>query len=133
MDNLALHSSAIGAQVGTFYGTPIFSFDATIAKAQGDEESRLRIAESQILGLETSPELNPGETVCKDGIIRRTTTSEFLGTEFRAKDPDGTLRVPVSEAAGHVEAGAFIHWRPNGGADTTALLYLEEAFDAPIS
>jgi hypothetical protein len=132
MDNLALNNGAIGAQVGTFYGTPIFSFDETIAKAQGDEESRLRIAESQILGLETSPELNPGETICKDNLIRRATTSEFLGSEFRAKDPDGTLRVPVSDAAGHVEAGEFVHWRPNGFTDESVLLYTEEAFNVPI-
>jgi hypothetical protein len=62
-----------------------------------------------------SAEILPGEELCKDNIIRRTSTVETRGNEYYKQEhnEDNTKRVSIAEARIASDAGAVVYWRPN--------------------
>ena len=128
MDALNVNESAIGTQVGSFYGSPIYSYIPEASEAQATAEARRQAALSRVLGDGVSPELLPGEVVCTDGIIRRTTTAEHQGPTYDDfKAPEDAIKLSLEDAKKRTEEGAFIHWRPRN--EEYALLYTDQVFD----
>jgi hypothetical protein len=77
-------------------------------------------------------EVLPGEEICADNIIRRTTTAEAQGDAYykQEKAEENTQKISIAEAQVHYEAGALLTWRPDRVTNKLseyALLH-EEAF-----
>ena len=75
-------------------------------------------------------EILPGELICDDRIVRRSTTSEALGTEFYNYEvPTAARKVPLEIARKLMDEGAMITWRPNRVVSATeefAIVHEEE-------
>src|SRR5208282_3558556 len=90
------------------------------------EDSLTRLSKMLALDLEMRRQLNmteinsaevlPGEEICNDSIVRRSTTAEAMGeTAFQAAQlAQPGRKVTIEEARILMSAGANVMWRPNG-------------------
>lgn len=99
-----------------FCGLPIYGLDAEAAEADLIvEEVRLTVKNST--GQSIPAEVLPGEEICADNIIRRTTTTEAIGYDnyynqaYAEKD---AKHVSIGVARLEAAAGKLITWRPDG-------------------
>lgn len=115
LDQITLHSGDISdAIIGVFCGTPVRTVDFNLS-----EDLALELAQDIIIANKAageSPsylEVLPGEEVCADGIIRRTTSAEARGEVFYNYElPPDVFKVSVSEAQ-KLSDRKTITWRPN--------------------
>jgi hypothetical protein len=113
---LAIHNDDLGPVVGSFMDTPIYSYDKTKTLLRDASDARIRIGLSS--GSSIPAEVLPGEVICEDNIIRRSTTAEAQGyDEFHKiaiEVPKDSRRVTIEEARKLSAEGANILWRPEG-------------------
>lgn len=131
IDNLVAHDSRIDREsVGTFCGSPIFSMDEkgmdadVLAAVYVNVKVGKKQREEGLVG--TTAEILPGEELCTDNIIRRSTTAEAIGYDaFYAQQREKVVNakeVTLAQARKAAKAGAMITWLQN-----TALIHQEEA------
>jgi hypothetical protein len=118
LDTLTVHNDRVTEVVGEFCGTPVFRMDIDDVDFDAARDSRRAVlmAQSQETPSVSTAATLPGEEVCADGIVRRTTTAESVGEEYynkEYKDPENTRRVSIAEARIASDAGAMVTWRPN--------------------
>lgn len=100
--------------VGNFCGTPIVTLDSLGIEADELRDLNLRLMLSS--GVSVPPEILPGEEICSDGIIRRSTTAEAIGYDNyhnqEAIEADAE-RVSIATAREALRNGRLVHFRPN--------------------
>lgn len=116
LDSLIAHNDSVSEVVGAFCGTPIYALAVSSMDMATERETRNAVLASKEFG--ESPnvaEVLPGEEICADGIIRRTTTAEAVGDDYykQEKAEENTQKISIAEAQVHSEAGALVTWRPN--------------------
>ena len=79
LDILFAHHSRIGEAVGTFCGSPIVKLDELGMEVDRQRDAVNIIANSS--GTSIPAEVMPGEMICADNVIRRTTTREVTGEQ----------------------------------------------------
>lgn len=116
LDNNIAHDSRVQRDnvVGTFCGAPIITLDEVGMDVDvvRDQNRRLSVSSGQSI----PPEVLPGEEVCSDNVIRRTTTAEAMGYETyhnQAATELGTKRGGIEEGRLAADAGKLVMWRPN--------------------
>jgi len=100
--------------VGSFCGQRIVTIDALGADADEVADLHLRLMASS--GTSFPAEVLPGEEVCADGIIRRTTTAEAVGYDTyhnQEQIETGQKRVSIADARKAAKDGAVVYFRPN--------------------
>ena len=113
LDNLIAHDSRRNRNepLGFFCGSPVFALDKRGMDVDALVDVK-RIVDMQIDAPNTA-EVLPGETICADNIIRRTTTAEHRGDAFYAQLEenivDGKL-VSTEEARQASQQGAMVTW-----------------------
>lgn len=132
LDLLYSHSKNVGQKVvGEFCGSPIVTLDERAIDIDLLIETARIIEVNRSLGVESSiVEVLPGEVICPDNIVRRSTTSEAVGESFYAYEvPKGTVKVSIELATLAAIAGEMIYFRPDGkvGDGEFALRYEEAA------
>jgi hypothetical protein len=130
LDITYAHSSRVGSAVGSFCGSPIVELDEIGMEV--DVENELQSVIKNSTGTSIAAEVLPGEEICTDNIIRRTTTAEAQGDAYykQEKAEENTQKISIAEAQVHYEAGALLTWRPDRVTNKLseyALLH-EEAF-----
>jgi len=119
LDTTTVHNDRVATVVGDFNGTPVYSMDIAEVDFDAARESRRAVlaAQNQAEPSVSTAELNAGEAVCPDNVIRRGTTLEVRGDEYynAVKDPENTQRISIGEALAYAEMalGATVTWRPN--------------------
>jgi hypothetical protein len=134
LDSLYTHSKNVGTEkLGEFCGSPIVSLnEKEIDIDRAIDLDRTRLSNSLFPSAETDfVILLPGEVVCEDGVIRRSTSAEAVGyDEFHAfKVPADTKKVSIADARLASLAGELVTWRPNRvtGQEEFALIHTQEA------
>jgi len=117
LDTTTVHNDRVATVVGDFNGTPVYSMDIAEVDFDAARESRRAVlaARNQAEPSVSTAELNAGEAVCPDNVIRRGTTLEVRGDEYynAVKDPENTKRIKVVYARVFEEINSIITWRPN--------------------
>src|ERR1700685_2461414 len=119
LDTTTVHNDRVATVVGDFNGTPVYSMDIAEVDFDAARESRraVRAAQNQAEPSVSTAELNAGEAVCPDNVIRRGTTLEVRGDEYynAVKDPENTQRISIAEAriVDYATPGTLVTWRPN--------------------
>jgi len=117
LDTTTVHNDRLATVVGDFNGTPVYSMDIAEVDFDAARESRRAVlaARNQAEPSVSTAELNAGEAVCPDNVIRRGTTLEVRGDEYynAVKDPENTKRIKVVYARVFEEINSIITWRPN--------------------
>jgi len=75
------HSKNVGEQVGNFCDVPILAMDMFELDVDVALDSQRTVLINKAMGCSETPntaEVLPGETICPDNIIRRTTTAEAI-------------------------------------------------------
>jgi hypothetical protein len=102
LDTTTVHNDRVATVVGDFNGTPVYSMDIAEVDFDAARESRRAVlaAQNQAEPSVSTAELNAGEAVCPDNVIRRGTTLEVRGDEYynAVKDPENTQRISIAEA-----------------------------------
>jgi hypothetical protein len=117
LDNLiAREEHLFPTNLPSFCGVPIQGIDEEQAEVDLVlEEVRLTVKNST--GKSIPAEVLPGEEICKDNIIRRSTTAEAVGydTYYNQEYTErNTKRVSIGVARLESLAGKLVSWRPNG-------------------
>lgn len=85
------HSKNIGETVGDFHGVPICSYDPFELELDVESDVSATVLRNQTMGCSDIPntaEILPGEVLCTDNIVRRTTAAEAIGyDEFKERQP----------------------------------------------
>ena len=126
LDPLYAKAEHLGEVVGIFCGSPI----RTLNQRAVDLDQTLELEHIVDLDMAPTPTpLLPGEVVCSDGVIRRETSAEVVGSEFYAfTTPKGAQKVSIAEATLASLAGESVLWRPDGNVGQKEFaLRLEEA------
>lgn len=114
----SIHAADMGPVIGTFNGEPVRSYNPIDTEVRDARMTRMRVLISSGAGIPA--EVLPGEIICKDNIIRRTTAAaerEVVGTEESLTSTGSTVkRVTLDEAKQLSDEGACIVWRPEGCA-----------------
>ena len=118
LDTTTVHNDRVATVVGDFNGTPVYSMDIAEVDFDAARESRRAVlaAQNQAEPSVSTAELNAGEAVCPDNVIRRGTTSEVRGENYynAVKDPENTQRISIAEARTFLGTeGVTMTWRPN--------------------
>jgi 1,6-anhydro-N-acetylmuramate kinase len=118
LDTTTVHNDRVATVVGDFNGTPVYSMDIAEVDFDAARESRRAVlaAQNQAEPSVSTAELNAGEAVCPDNVIRRGTTLEVRGDEYynAVKDPENTQRISIGEARTFLGTeGVTMTWRPN--------------------
>ncbi len=120
LDTAYAHNSHIGKAIGNFCGTPIVNIDEWGIEVDILRDVINRLAFSS--GTSVPAEVLPGESICSDNIIRRTTTVEAIGYDSYHLNQElteaNTERVPIYAARSFSKAGLLITWRPNRDTNT---------------
>lgn len=116
LDPLYSHSKNLGAeQVGEFCGSPIVTMNQRAIDVDNLAEVQRMIEVNKGLTQSETSALLPGEVVCPDGVIRRSTAAETVGEDFyKFSIPENTRKVNINLAKQASLAGELITWRPNG-------------------
>lgn len=117
IDNLIAHDSRVQRAnvVGGFCHVPIVTLDelGMDVDVEADLAMRMRFTTGQSI----PAEVLPGEEICEDHIIRRTTTAEAMGYDVyynQVAIEAGTKRGCINLGRLASLAGELVHWRPNG-------------------
>jgi hypothetical protein len=103
----------LGDIVGVFCGSPIRTLDKRAVDAMEARDIQRTVL--QKLDGPNTAELLPGQEICSDNIIRRSTTAEARGEEFYSfVDPQGMQRVSLGVAKLKSGDGAVVWYRPDG-------------------
>jgi len=114
-----------------FSGSPICGMDTLAMEDAVNRDIGNRIRENQRTPVENRAEILPGEIICKDNIIRRSTTREVTGRHEalnlcalsmwhpKGQDdgeavPEERLCVSIADARVASEEGKVIMWRTTG-------------------
>jgi hypothetical protein len=85
------HSKNIGEQVGNFCDVPILTYDNFELEVDVAVDSMRTVEGNKAMGCSDIPntaEVLPGQIICADNIVRRTTTAEAVGYDiFKEKNP----------------------------------------------
>ena len=85
------HSKNIGEVLGDFHGVPVQAYDTFDLELDEALDVQQTVLCNQVMGCSDVPntaEVLPGEVLCADNMIRRTTTAEASGyDEFKEKNP----------------------------------------------
>ena len=116
LDNNIAHDSRVNRDkpVGAFCDVPIVTLDKLGMDADVLLDLHMRLRFSS--GTSIPAEVMPGESICEDHIIRRTTTAEAIGEDYYLSQElteANTQRVPIDAARSLSKAGLLISWRPN--------------------
>ncbi len=116
LDNLIASDSRVQRDnvLGYFCNVPIVTLDEIGMDADVLADLNMRLQLSS--GTSIPPEILPGEEICADHIIRRTTTAEAIGYDTyhnqEAIEAD-TQREGINVARLASLAGKLVTWRPN--------------------
>lgn len=129
LDNNIAHDSRVQREnvIGYFCNVPIITLDeeGMDADVQRDLSMRMRFSTGQSI----PAEVLPGEEICSDNIIRRSTTAEAIGYDTyhnQVAIEAGTQRGGINVARLASLAGKLVTWRPNrdvGPATEFALVH----------
>lgn len=116
LDNNIAHDSRVQRDnvLGNFCGVPIITLDEVGMDVDVVRDQNRRLSVSS--GESIPPEVLPGEEICSDGIIRRTTTAEAMGYDTyhnQAATEVGTRRGGIEEGRLAAMEGKLVMWRPN--------------------
>ena len=85
------HSKNIGEQVGNFCDVPILTYDNFELELDVESDTQKTVLQNKAMGCSDVPntaEVLPGQVICADNIVRRTTTAEAIGYDtFKEKQP----------------------------------------------
>lgn len=82
------HSKNIGAEVGSFCDVPINSYDNFDLEVDKALASQWTVLIGKGKDTSNTAEILPGEVLCSDNIVRRSTTAEAIGYDaFKEKQP----------------------------------------------
>lgn len=133
LDNTTAHESRVQRDnvVGEFCHVPIVTLDELGVEADElrDLNNRLRFSS----GISAPAEVLPGEEICPDGIVRRSTAAEVIGYDTyhnQVAIEEGTTRAGLGLARLASLAGKMVHYRPNRDVNPMteyALIYEEAA------
>jgi hypothetical protein len=118
-DTLVAHNGRIEEVIGYFCGSPIYSMSIPDVDFDSARESRRAVlaAQNQAEPSVSTAELNAGEAICPDNVIRRGTTLEVRGEDYynAVNDPENTQRISIAEAriVDYATPGTLVTWRPN--------------------
>jgi hypothetical protein len=131
LDNLVAHDSRVNHSdvTGFFCGSPVITMDEEGMDADVIAAVYVNVAlgkAQRAEGLDSIPaEVLPGEEICADNIIRRSTTAEAIGEAFYAQLETNVVnggRVTLEDAKSLSDEGAMLTW-----FGTYAVLHGEEA------
>lgn len=113
LDNLIAHDSRISREEpqGFFCGSPVYTLDTLGMDVDALVDVK-RIVDMQIDTSNTA-EVLPGESICGDNIVRRTTTAESKGEAFYAQLEGNIVngkKVPLEIAREAAKQGAMVTW-----------------------
>ena len=115
-----------------FSGSPIYGMDTLAMEDAVNRDIENRVRENQRTPVENRAEILPGEIICKDNIVRRSTTREVTGKHEalnlcalsmwhpKGQDvegeavPEERLCVSIADARVASEEGKVIMWRTTG-------------------
>ena len=111
------HSKNIGEQIGSFCDVPIVELDTFEMDVDASLETQRAVQSCKAMGCSDTPntaEVLPGEVICVDNIVRRTTTAEYIGYDkYKAERPpfyligvDGTVYFPEDSRWGRADGKA---------------------------
>lgn len=110
------HSKNLSAgSVGSFCGSPIREMYTHEMELDQVVEVARQIEINRKLNPPSTVEVLPGELICDDNIVRRSSTAEAVGEAFYSNYvvPEGARKVTMAEAKELAKEGALIEWRPN--------------------
>lgn len=116
LDPLYLHNDDVSeASIGEFYGTKIRSVDPDVAEERALLETLEIVEQNKAFGISPSYlEVLPGEAICEDAIVRRTTTAEAQGEVFYDYElPPSTHKASIEDAKKLSDEGHMVTWRPD--------------------
>jgi hypothetical protein len=93
------HSKNIGEAVGSFCELPIRSYDNFALELDVALDVQRTVLRNQAMGcsdIPTTAEILPGEVLCADNIIRRTTTAEAVGYDTYMEKRPTTMLIGAS-------------------------------------
>lgn len=131
LDILTAHDDRVqrGNLVASFCGSPIITLDELGIEVDEERELTRRLDASSHTSLPA--EILPGEGLCDDGIVRRTTTLEAQGDAYynRVAIEAGNKRVNITDARQASRDGQMVYYRPDRvvGEGEYALVVQEEA------
>lgn len=116
LDNNIAHDSRVQRDNvgGYFCGIPVVTLDEVSVGTDIRDELRIRLGANT--GKSIPAEVLPGEEICADNIIRRSTTTEVIGYDTyhnQVAIEAGTERGGINVARLASLAGKLITWRPN--------------------
>jgi hypothetical protein len=120
LDTLIARIDSVGEVVGNFCGSPIYSLsilkiDTDAARYRRNVGVSNKLPVTDLVPLESTAEVLPGETICTDNVTRRATTTEVIGYDTykgQVTCEKGTHRVSIEEARKLSFENANITWRP---------------------
>jgi hypothetical protein len=115
--------------LGNFCGQPIITLDTLGAEADDEADLHLRLMLSSHNSVPA--EILPGEVLCKDNVIRRSTAVEVIGYDTYHNQEQieaGTQRGSIELGRLAALAGKLVHFRPNRfvGVGEYALITVDE-------
>ncbi len=100
--------------IGSFCGQRIVTIDELGADSDDAADLTLRLMSSSHMSVPA--ETLPGEEICSDRIVRRSTTAEVIGYDVYHNQEQieaGQRRVSMAEARQASKDGAMVFYRPN--------------------
>ena len=116
IDVISVHSDRVQRDkvFGSFCGEPIVGLDDLSIEV--DEARYLQSRVDSSSGQSIPAEVLPGEEICSDGIIRRSTTAEAIGYDVYHNQEAieaNAERISIAAAREASRNGRLILWRPN--------------------